>query len=465
MQKNVISLLLAGIVGLSVYSCQKSSDIVTDQTFETLSAASNKKSAIELNGNSEILVVFKKGTQKNKKTVLFSKTGAKLKESVKTNAMMADGETEEINVLQTSKSLDQAIVEFKNNPDVAYVEPNQIYRPTETNDTYFVNGSMWGVSQNNEFGTQAAKLWDAGQKGSSNVYVGVIDQGIDVSHEDLRDNIGVNPFEIPNNGVDDDRNGYVDDVNGWDFINNDNTVYDEGGDVHGTVVAGVIGAKGGNGIGVAGMSWNVKILSGKFMGPNGGSTADAVKAIDYFIDLKKKGLNIVAINNSWAGAYSSILEDAIKRANKANILFIAAAGNSATDNDVWALFPANYPVDNVISVAALKSTGELASFSNYGAKKVHIAAPGEGIISTSPGNAYRSASGTSFAAPHITGAIAIYASLNTSASARQIKSAILETAGVPTQSLIGKVSNSRRVNVTRFASSGTTTKGKPGKRK
>lgn len=458
MQKNVISLLLAGVVGLSVFSCQKS-DIVTAPDSETLSASS-------INGNPEILVVFKEGTQSSRKSGIISRTGARLKRSVRTTAIRQDGKNDEIHVLEVSKPIQQAIAELQNNPDVAIVEQNQIYKPTTLNDSYFVSGSMWNMSQNNEFGTQAAKIWEQGLTGSSTVYVGVIDQGIDINHQDLKDNIGVNPFEIPNNGIDDDRNGYVDDIHGWDFSNNDNTVYDAGGDVHGTAVAGIIGAKGGNSLGVAGVSWNVKILSAKFMGPQGGYTSDAIRAIDYFINLKKKGLNIVAINNSWAGSYSTLLEAAIKRANEADILFVAAAGNYASNNDVVDLYPANYNVPNVISVASINSAGNLSYFSNYGSNKVHIAAPGEGLVTTTPGNNYRNASGTSFAAPHVTGAIALYAAhypINqrvnrfmfgsirdkTSSIASQIKNAILG-ASIHTNSLAGKVYFNRRLSVSNF---------------
>ncbi len=444
MQKNVISLLLAGVVGLSVYSCQKS-DIVTAPDSEPLSP-----STIVQNGNSEILVVFKEGTQISKRSGIISRTGARMKRSVRTNAIRPGGRRGEIHVLEVSKPLKQTIAELQNNPDVAIVELNQIYKPTQLNDTYFVGGSMWNMSQTSEFGTQAAKLWGRRVTGSPNVYVGVIDQGIDINHEDLKDNIGVNPFEIPDNGIDDDGNGYVDDIHGWDFSNNDNTVYDAGGDVHGTAVAGIIGARGGNGIGVAGMSWNVKILSAKFMGPHGGFTTDAVRAIDYFIDLKQKGLNIVALNNSWAGGYSAILEAAIRRAHEAGIVFVAAAGNSASNNDVTDLYPANYAVPNVISVASINSMGELSYFSNYGANKVHIAAPGEGLVTTTPGNNYRNASGTSFAAPHVTGAIALYVSQIPYADVTFMRYAILQLGANFTNSLEGKVNNTKRLNVSRY---------------
>jgi len=181
-------------------------------------------------------------------------------------------------------------------------------------------------------------------------------------------------------------------------------------DDHGTHVSGTIGAKGGNGAGVVGVNWNVTLISGKFLGRNGGTTANAIKAIDYFNDLKTRhGLNIVATNNSWGGGgFSQALQDAIERANQANILFVAAAGNGGSDgvgdnNDTVANYPSNYPNANIIAVAAITSTGARSPFSNYGATKVDLGAPGSGVWSTMAKDFYSSYSGTSMATPHVTG--------------------------------------------------------------
>ncbi|MGH8525496.1 MAG: S8 family peptidase, partial [Gammaproteobacteria bacterium] len=239
-------------------------------------------------------------------------------------------------------------------------------------------------------------------------------------------------------------------------------VYDGILDDHGTHVAGTIGAKGRNGIGVAGVNWNVTIISAKFLGLFGGTTANAIKAIDYITDLKtRQGLNIVATNNSWGGGgFSQALQDAIERANVANILFIAAAGNGGSDgvgdnNDATSNYPSNYPNANVIAVAAITSTGVKASFSNYGARTVDIGAPGSGIYSTLPnqqGTKYGSYSGTSMATPHVTGAAALYAAtLPPGASAAEIKNAILSSAVLtPTPSLGGKCVTGGRLNVSGF---------------
>jgi subtilisin family serine protease len=222
-------------------------------------------------------------------------------------------------------------------------------------------------------------------------------------------------------------------------------------------VAGTIGAVGGNGKGVAGICWNVRLLDAKFLGATGGTTANAILAVDYFTNLKSKGLNIVATNNSWGGGgFSQLLKDAIDRAGAQNILFIAAAGNNATDNDVTPSYPASYTSSNIIAVAAITSTGTLASFSQYGATSVDIGAPGQAIYSSVPVKSgkkvvsgYASYNGTSMATPHVTGACALYASTHPGSTPAQIKAAILGSA-VPTASLAGKCVTGGRLNVSGF---------------
>ena len=311
----------------------------------------------------------------------------------------------------------------------------------------------------NAYGSQASEAWAAGHTSCGNVVIGVIDEGIYFNHEDLAANIWTNPYD-PVDGVDNDGNGYVDDVRGWDFDGNSNNINSGGAnDDHGTHVAGTIAGVGGNGKGVAGVCWSgVKLISGKFLGRRGGSTANAIKAIDYFTDLKTRhGLNIVATNNSWGGGgFSQALQDAITRAGNAEILFIAAAGNDAYDNDATASYPSNYPNANVIAVASTTSTGGLSSFSQWGRTTVDLGAPGSGIWSTVPKSSkgalvsgYASYNGTSMATPHVTGAAALYASTRPGSTAAQIKAAILD-ATVPTPSLQNKTVTGGRLNVSGF---------------
>jgi subtilisin family serine protease len=376
-------------------------------------------------------------------------------------------------LLKTKAPVPQVLAALQNHPAVVYAEPNAIRRHQSTsNDPNYTSGKLWGMygdatTPANQYGSQAGEAWAAGNLGSDTVYVAVLDEGIDINHPDLAPNIGRNPGEIPGNGIDDDGNGYTDDVYGWDFVGNDNSVFDNAKkDSHGTHVAGTIGALGGNGLGVAGVCWNVKLLSGKFLGPAGGTIADEVEAIEYFIDLKQRhGLNLVAINASYGSPVSRLTEQiAVIHAAKAGILFVAAAGNSGS---MGADFPANYNTtvnalnpdgsiaetaaayDAVVSVAALDSNGTLASFSSWHATRVDLAAPGVGILSTLPGGKYGLKDGTSMATPHVTGACALYLSAFPGTMPWDVKSAILSST-VPTPSLSGKTLTGGRLNVGGF---------------
>ena len=363
----------------------------------------------------------------------------------------------------------EATRRFTSNPNVSFAEPNWVYtHDAVSDDPYYTQNFHWGMYgdasplQQNPYGSQAAEAWAAGNTGDGSVYVGIIDEGYQYTHPDLADNVGTNPgetgldaggFDKAANSTDDDGNGYVDDVFGWDFDGGDNSVYDNETDDHGTHVAGTIGAEGGNTEGVAGVVWDVKLLSAKFLGLEGGTTANAVKAVDYFTDLKTRHkLNLVATNNSWSGGgYSAALKDAIVRANTANIVFVAAAGNAYSNNDVTATYPANYDVPNVISVAAIDQNGNKANFSNYGATTVDLGAPGVSIWSTLPGG-YGAYGGTSMAAPHVTGAVALYASAaatSPSPSVATIRSAILSTV-VPTTALSNRTVTGGRLNISTF---------------
>lgn len=275
------------------------------------------------------------------------------------------------------------------------------------------------------------------------------------THGDLRANVWANPGEGTRaDRKDNDRNGLVDDIYGWDFAANNASVYDGPADDHGTHVAGMVAAVANNGVGVFGVCPSAKMISAKFLGATGGTTAGAVKAINYLTQLKlAKKINLVATNNSWGGGgYSQALYDAIQAAGNANILFIAAAGNSGLNIDSTPSYPASYKLPNVISVGAIDQNGRRAGFSNYGVNNVHIAAPGVDIVSTVPtakgaaGYAYMS--GTSMAAPHVSGAAALYASLNPCATSAQIREALLRTAVIDPQ-LTGAVQQSRRLDASK----------------
>ncbi len=403
----------------------------------------------------------------------FSERGGRAIERIHTKAMQtAEGAglmrvalPQGADVLESAKS-------WANIPGVLSAEPNWWVETSVANDPYYASGSrLWGLYSDdsgsasgpsgttNQFGSAAEKAWQAGYVGSSEVVIGVIDEGIQFNHPDLAANIWVNPTEVAGDGLDNDGNGYIDDVNGFDFFNNDGSIYDGTGDDHGTHVAGTIGGVGNNGIGVAGVAWNVKMISAKFLGPTGGYTSDAVRALDYLTALKNSGVNIVATNNSWGGGgYSSALHAAIIRSANAGILFVAAAGNNGANNDTTANYPSNYSTlvaasgqpaaayESVIAVAAIDSTGALASFSNYGATQVDIGAPGVSINSTLPGNTYGAYSGTSMATPHVSGGVALIAASDSTLSAKSIRDILLNSAR-STTSLVGKTVTGKRLDV------------------
>jgi subtilisin family serine protease len=434
----------------------------------------------------EVLIQFREGTTESQQQEALAKVGALPKERIRHTIPPAQGGAPgvgngrlELATLRAGQAVADAVSALQAHPAVAFAEPNWIYtHQAVSNDPYYTKSYLWGTYSSdspsaigttgttNRYGSQAEKVWANGNVGTKSVYVGVIDEGIQVAHPDLNANKWVNPYD-PVDGKDNDGNGYVDDTNGWDFYSNNSTVYDGGTngsvDQHGTHVAGTIGAKGGNGTGVAGVNWNVTLISAKFLGPTGGSTTGAVKAVNYLTDLKlRRGVNIVAINASWGGGgYSQALHDAIIRAAKANILFVAAAGNDGYNNDSTYNYPCNYDTrqgtstqsaasyDAVISVAAIDKYGAIASWSNFGAKTVDLGAPGVSIYSTLPYNAYGGYSGTSMATPHVTGAAALYASTHPSATAQDIKAAILNST-TPTSSLTGKTVTGGRLNVSGF---------------
>lgn len=461
----------ASLTSLFLFSCQKEVLVEQDLRLDLESAANQA----QVSGKpefvpNELLVKFKKGTTASARGKALGLLKASLKEHIHTSAMKRGGDDQGVLLLSVNANALEAISKAKGFTEIEYAEPNWVYQHQATsNDPSFMNRSLWGMygsstSPSNEYGSGAATAWAAGKTGSATVYVGIIDEGYMYTHVDLAANAGVNPGEVAGDRRDNDGNGLVDDVYGWDFAGNNNTVFDGVADDHGTHVAGTIGAVGGNGAGVAGVVWNVKMLGAKFLGNNGGTTANAIKSVDYFTNLRTRLSNplpIVATNNSWGGGgFSQALKDAIDRANTADILFIAAAGNSATNNDATASYPSGYISSNVIAVASITSTGALSSFSQYGATTVDLGAPGSSINSTVPVSSgvgkkivitsgYASYNGTSMATPHVTGAAVLFKSIYPGATAAEIKAAILSKA-TSTPSLIGKCVTSGRLNVAGF---------------
>jgi subtilisin family serine protease len=279
------------------------------------------------------------------------------------------------------------------------------------------------------------------------VVVAVIDSGIDLSHPDLAANLWTNPGEIAGNGVDDDRNGFVDDVHGWNFVDNNANLQDGYG--HGTHVAGIIGAVGNDGVGVTGVAWQVSIMVLRVQNDSGaGTTSAVIGALQYATMMRRTfGINVVVTNNSWeaAAGYSAVIEDLIRDQAAAGITFVAAAGNHGTDNDVTPRYPSNYDLPNVIAVASLGSSGVLAGSSDYGARTVDLAAPGTFVLSTWKGGGYAALSGTSMAAPQVSGTVALLAAARPGITVAEVRAAILGTT-TPMASLAGKTVTGGRLN-------------------
>ncbi|HVG18001.1 MAG TPA: S8 family peptidase [Blastocatellia bacterium] len=361
--------------------------------------------------------------------------------------------------LDGSLSVEEAVRQASGDPRVEYAEPNYLLYPANTpNDALF--GQQWGLYNTGFLGQGkpgsdigATRAWDY-TTGSDDIVVAIIDTGVDLAHVDLAPNAWVNRGERADNDVDDDNNGYVDDLNGWNFVSRSPAIFENPvADWHGTHVSGIIGAAGNNGIGVTGVAWRVKIMPLKFIGDKSGSTADVVKAINYAIDQKRRGVGVRVINASWGGpAESASLKSAIVAAGDAGILFVCAAGNGGNDEsgddvDATPEYPAAWSkeIPSIIAVAASDSADALTYFSNYGRATVQVAAPGYFVLSTTPGNQYGMGSGTSMATPHVSGIAALVFSRQPSLTPAQVRQRIISTAD-PVASLVSLVTSSGRAN-------------------
>jgi len=321
---------------------------------------------------------------------------------------------------------------LRNHPAIEYFEPNFISELTRLPDDASFS-QLWGLHNTGQTGgtidadIDAPEAWDLAT-GSAHIVVGVIDTGVDYTHPDLAANIWTNPGEIAGNLIDDDANGFADDVHGYDFINDDSDPMDD--NRHGTHVSGTIAGVGNNGQGLAGVNWSSSIMPLKFLSAEGsGSTADAVRALNYATMMRSTyGVNVRLTSNSWGGGgYSQALYAAIQASGEAGMLFVAAAGNSSRDTGASPSYPASYDLPNIISVAATDHNDRLPAFSNYGATSVDLAAPGVGIYSAVPNGGYGSLSGTSMAAPHVAGVVALLWSNAPEATPAQIGNALLRT--------------------------------------
>lgn len=357
----------------------------------------------------------------------------------------------------TGKTVAATIEALRRDPNVEYVEPNYIYRVSvaEPEDTYF--SFLWGLHNRGQSGgiagvdISALKAWDI-TTGSSDVVVGVIDTGIDYFHPDLAANMWINVGERPDNGLDDDGNGYIDDVHGWNAQMDSGDPLDDNN--HGTHVAGTIGAVGKNRLGVTGVNWQVRLMGLKFLSAQGvGYVSDAIECIEYAIAMRRRGVNVRVLNASWGGPNASAaLREAIEAAGQAGMLVVTAAGNNydgaglrGTDNDMQPIFPASYDLANTISVAAVDRRGQLAAFSNYGKSSVDLAAPGVSIASTVTLDRYGFFSGTSMAAPHVAGVAALALAIKPNLTVAAMKTTLVQGV-VPLSSLQGKTRTGGMVN-------------------
>ncbi len=345
--------------------------------------------------------------------------------------------------LSAAQSVRDVLSAYRQRPEIEYAEPDYIVHFFKSpNDPLFPQ--MWNLLNTGQNGGTAGDdvgatlAWNL-STGDHNVVVASIDTGIDYTHPDLIPNLFHNTAVC--NGIDDGTNGCY----GISTIYYTSDVFDDNG--HGTHVSGILGAAGNNNLGVVGINWNVQLMSCKFLDSTGsGQTSDAISCLDYVLQMKNSGYNIVATNNSWGGSqYSQALTDAIQAQQQAGILFVAASGNAFSDNDVAPTYPANTLLPNVISVAATTRTDALAVFSNLGQHSVHLGAPGEEILSTWPGNNYQVLSGTSMATPHVTGAAALLSAQQPTLDWRGTKNLIL--AGGDSRSSLAQTITGKRLNL------------------
>ena len=410
----------------------------------------------------EVFVKFRAGVSLDAIKKLTSKNNDRIEDEIESVSGLvsvddldnADAETVAAQYGKMSDLVEYAEPNFEINLN----EPGENYSPKNLlelkanenaglpNDPLF--GDQWALKNTGQSGgksdsdLRAVKAW-LKTTGSSEIVIAVLDTGVDYTHPDLISNIWFRPDNVPQ--YTDDELGTFDDYQGYNAADNNGDPMDDNG--HGTHCAGIIGAEGDNDKGIAGINWQVEIMPLKFLGRSGnGSTKDAIEAINYAIDRKKNGVNLRVISASWGSTmYSKALGDVIRAAGEEGILFVAAAGNSSTDNDKRPHYPSNYDLPNVISVAASDHNDDLASFSNFGIKTVHIAAPGRDILSTWLNDDYREASGTSMATPYVSGIAALVLASNPNLSVEQLRAKLLKSVD-KVDSIKDKIESGGRIN-------------------
>lgn len=397
----------------------------------------------------ELLIKYRAGTTPAAAASLENKMGAKRQRQFHSQQQKSELGRWVCLSLKPGMSVQQAMQILSQNPNIEHVEPNYIGTSQRIpNDPAFsLQWSLHSTGQNAalpDADIDAPEAWDLPQ-GNKKIVVAVMDTDVDIAHEDLLANLWVNEGEIPNNFIDDDANGYIDDVNGYDFAYGDADPRGPFG--HGTHVAGIIAAVGNNGKGVAGIGLNTRIMAIRHLDDNDNYTiTNVVAGIQYAIN---NGANI--INASWGVSGNSLLlSDALNDANTANVLFVAAAGNGLNgigfDIETSPFYPASYTHPNIISVAATGYEDSISPFSNFGANSVDLGAPGDRIYSTLNGNTYGYKSGTSMATPHVSGAAAVVWANNPGMSVSALKARILNNVE-PLSSLVGVTVSGGRLNL------------------
>jgi len=401
------------------------------------------------NSEPEVLVKFRPGVSGD----AITKITARLNDRV-------EDEIESVSGLAAIDDLDNLeaesiAAEYRALPEVEYAEPSYEislnhdgggFKHLHPNDARF--SDQWALDNDGRNGGKegadigALRAWVT-TTGDDDIVVAVLDSGVDYTHSDLQNNIWIRPEKIKQ--YEDRELGSIEDVHGYNAVENTGDPMDENG--HGTHCAGIIGAEGGNEIGISGVNWKVKIMPLKFMNASGfGTGKNAIEAINYVIDRKRAGVNVRVISASWGTRLRSrALEDVIRKAHEAGILLVAASGNDGINTDHLPQYPAGYDLGNLISVAALNRKDELASFSNYGAKSVHLAAPGANILSTWLGNEYEEHSGTSMATPMVSGVAALVLSRRPQLSVAELRSILLRAVDKISH-LNGKVSTGGRIS-------------------